>query len=98
MLRCAACTVHQTQANRTPLEPVANKATSPYDVAVDLTGPSDTLHGNTLLTIIDFYSRYPEVIEKLSRSFSKFGLPRHLVSDNGSLNLLLQNFKSSYCI
>ena len=90
--RCAACTVHQTQADRMPLEPVANKTTSSYDVvAVDLTGPSDSLHGNTLLTIMDFYSRYPEVyyvlkratsselIEKLSHSFSKFGLSQHLL-------------------
>ena len=37
--RCTACTVYQAQANRTPREPVASKAKTPYDIiAVDLTG------------------------------------------------------------
>ena len=27
---------------------------------IDLTGPSETIRGRTLLTIIDYYSRYPE--------------------------------------
>ena len=75
---------------------MASKVSSAYDtIAIDLTGPSDALEGKILLTIIDLYSRYPEVyilkhatsseiIGYLSQSFSRFGLPRKLVSDNGT--------------
>ena len=95
--QCAACTVFQTQADKAPLVTVADKCTFPYEViSVDITGPSEgALKGHTLLTIIDYYSRYPEsyilrkctaseIIDCLSQTFSRCGIPNRLVSDNGS--------------
>ena len=63
-------------------------------VAMDLTGPSDLLQGNTLLTLIDLYSHYPEVhvpkqansraiIDALTTT-SKFGLPQTILTDNST--------------
>ena len=60
--RCSACTVYQIKLDTPPLVPIAEKAETPYEVvSVDLTGPSATLHWQVLLTMIDYYSRYPEV-------------------------------------
>ena len=75
--------------------PVAEKERRPWrKIAVDLTGPSHALNGNILLTIIDLYSRYPEVyvvkdgssgevIDKLKDVFCRWGVPEYLLSDNG---------------
>ncbi len=94
--RCQACTVYQTKTDRAPLQSVASTVKEPsHTIAIDLTGPNDeALKGNTLLTIIDMHTRYPEVyvlrratateiIECLWHSFSTFGLPQKVVSDNG---------------
>ena len=65
-------------------------------ISIDLTGPSETLKGCTLLTIIDYYSRYPEayilrngssaeILSCLRESFARFGIPKTQVSDNGSV-------------
>ena len=44
------------------LVPIVEKAETPCEVvSVDLTGPPATLHGQVLLTMIDYYSCYPEV-------------------------------------
>ena len=79
-----------------PLMPVAQQETSPWTkIAIDLVGPSHTLNDSVYLSIIDLYSRYPEVyrlrqatsvaiISCLKDLFSRFGLPRVLVSDNGT--------------
>ena len=76
---------------------IAEKVETPYEVvSVDLTGPSATLHGQVLLTTIDYYSRYPEVyilkygdtkeiLTCLRHVFARNGIPATLVSDNGSV-------------
>ena len=94
--QCSSCTIYQNFSPRTPLEPVANKVLYPYEaIAIDLTGPdNEVLKGTTLLTIIDLFSRYPEcyilnkansseIVKCLSHSFSMFGIPRKIISDNG---------------
>ena len=69
-------------------------------VSIDLTGPSNLLDNKILLTIIDLYLRFPEVfvlthastseiICKLRSVFARLGLPKIIISDNGSV------FKSS---
>ena len=85
--QCEACTVFQTAPNRPPVMPIASAVSSPYEqISVDLTGPSESLHGCTLLTIIDYFSRYPEAyiltrgeLLRLSTVFASLcsnGLPR----------------------
>lgn len=94
---CEACAVLEKTNCKPPIEPIAATTSSPYQhVAVDLTGPSERTQGHTLLTIIDVYSRYPEAyvlksgssaeIEACLRSsFSHFGIPERIQSDNGSV-------------
>ena len=86
--RCDVCWRRRSNPDQnlqpSELELVWNK------VAVDLV----TIEGCTLLSVIDYGSRYPEVlplrsttatgvIEKLMEVFVRFGLPHVLVSDNG---------------
>ena len=94
---CTACTVYQQRVDKPPMVPVAEQETKPWcSVAVDLTGPSDILDGKVLLTIIDLYSRYPEVyilkditsseiVSKLRSTFARCGFPERVISDNGSV-------------
>jgi transposase InsO family protein len=62
---------------------------------VDITGPSEATSGKILLTVIDLFSRYPdvfvlrsssssEIISNLRKWFSQFGMPENLLSDNGT--------------
>ena len=94
--RCSACAVYQSKADKAPLQSVASEAPKPYHtLAIDLCGPNDeAFNGHTLLTIIDLHSRYPEVyvlkrsnttevVNCLSHSFSRFGIPVKIISDNG---------------
>ncbi len=95
--RCTACTIYQTRSDRPSLTPIADLETAVYEkISIDLTGPSETLKGCTLLTIIDYYSRYPEayilnnansseIISCLTETFARFGVPKVLISDNGSV-------------
>ena len=92
--RCSACTVYQIKLDAPPLVLIAEKVETPYEVvSVDLTGPSATLHGQVLLTMIDYYSCYPEVfilkrgdtkeiLTCLRHVFAWNGIPATLVSDN----------------
>ena len=93
---CEACVINQVPNRHAPLKPVADEAPCAWDtIAIDFTGNSERLSSNILLTIIDFYSRYPyvyevktcsssEAIRSLSHLFSMVGFPRKLVSDNGT--------------
>lgn len=93
---CDACTRFQNKTDKMPLKSVVEEATRPWEtVSIDLTGPSELLQGKTLLTIIDHYTRFPEVvvlrdsstrciIESLRNIFARFGFPKHLISDNGT--------------
>ena len=93
--RCAACTVH-SQPEKPPLTVVAANETQPWKkIAVDLTGGSHEVDGQTFLTVIDYATRFPEVyvlrrgssfeiIKCLRRLFCTYGLPQYIVSDNGT--------------
>ena len=95
--RCDACIIYQTKSDHPPLSPIAELEFAAYNkISIYLTGPSETLKGCTLLTIIDYYSRYPEayilrngssaeILSCLRESFARFGIPKSLVSDNGSV-------------
>ena len=68
----------------------------PWDkIAIDLKGPIQGSRYKYLLVIVDYYSKWPEVlgvncissktvINKLRSLFSRFGLPKEIVSDNGT--------------
>ena len=112
--RCSSCTAYQCHSDKPPIIPVAETVTTPYHtVSVDLTGPSDLLKGKTLLTITDYYSRYPEayilsrgttseILACLRQSFARFGIPKRVISDNGTpfvsseFNKFLQSIGSSH--
>ena len=93
---CSACVSIQNKSDKLPLAEVANESVAPWQtISIDLTGPSDLLQGQTLLTIIDHFSRFPEVvilsdtssksiINALTSLFARYGLPENLLSDNGS--------------
>lgn len=95
--RCQACTVYQKAADRPSITPISETYRSPNEkIAIHLTGPSDATRDKTLLTIIDYYSRYPkafvvksgtaqEIMCKLRETFARFGIPRAVVSDNGTV-------------
>ena len=105
---CVSCRAFSTRGDNPPLTVVAEEKTEPWGtVAIDLTGPSDLLQGMTLLTMIDLHSRYPEVhvlkqatsraiIDALTASFSQFGLPKTILSDNGTpfISSEFENFLS----
>ncbi len=77
-----------------PVEPIRTTSlpSGPWrDLAVDLLGPLAT--GDSILVVIDYYSRYYEVsimkttvtskiIESLEEIFSRHGLPESLTTDN----------------
>ena len=53
--------MYQIKLDTPPLVLIVEKAETPYEVvSVDLTGPSAMLHGQVFLTMIDYYSHYPE--------------------------------------
>ena len=93
---CVPCRTFSTRGDSPPLTVVARKKQEPWEtVAIDLTGPSDLLQGCTLLTTIDLHSGYPEahilsqansknIIDALTITFAKFGLPKTILSDNGT--------------
>ena len=95
--RCQSCTIHQRISDTPALTPIANTVQAPYDqIAIDLTGPSSITKSKVLLTIIDYYSRYPEayvlnvanareILVKLRQTFARYGIPKSVVSDNGSV-------------
>ena len=90
---CHSCQI--TSTTNAPKQPI--KATplpqGPWEqIGIDLSGPYPT--GETLLVVVDYYSRYPEVeilrsttakviINRLNKIFATHGLPKQIVSDNG---------------
>ena len=92
---CKACYGCQLVSRPDHVEPIRTTVlpTGPWrDLAVDLLGPLPT--GESILVVIDYYSRYYEievmkstttskVIERLDEIFSRHGLPERLTSDNG---------------
>lgn len=95
--KCTVCTMYQRRCDAPPLTAVAEKVLIPWEkLSIDLTGPSHVLDNNVLLTAIDMFSRYPEVcilhnasaleiVKNLRSMFARFGLPKVIISDNGSV-------------
>ena len=92
---CKTCYGCQLVSRPSPPEPIRNTAlpTGPWrDLAIDLLGPLPT--GESILVVVDYYSRYYEidimrstvaskVISSLEEIFARHGLPESLTSDNG---------------
>ncbi|XP_028413782.1 uncharacterized protein K02A2.6-like [Dendronephthya gigantea] len=92
---CKACHGCQLVSRPDFVEPIRTTTlpSGPWrDLAVDLLGPLPT--GESILVIIDYYSRYYEVvimrstvtdkiIESLEEVFCRYGLPESITSDNG---------------
>lgn len=90
--RCRGCILVSAPD---PPEPMVRKETpnGPWqEIAIDFLGPLPD--GQTLLVVVDYYSRYIEVCEmnqttaketinQLSTIFSRFGVPLTLRADNG---------------
>ena len=92
---CKGCHGCQVVGQFSPPEPMqrVEPPTGPWqDVAADLMGPMPS--GENLLVVVDYYSRYYEVVvmrstttskivEALTGVFSRFGYPYSLKTDNG---------------
>ena len=92
---CKTCYGCQLVDRPAPPEPIRTTPlpTGPWrDLAIDLLGPLPT--GESILVVVDYYSRYYEVdilkstvaskvISSLEEMFAQHGLPESLMSDNG---------------
>lgn len=92
---CKGCHGCQVVGQFSPPEPMqrAQPPTGPWqDVAADLMGPMPS--GENLLVVVDYFSRYyevvvmrstttPKIVEALTGIFSRFGYPYSLKTDNG---------------
>ena len=92
---CKTCYGCQLVSRPSPPEPIRSTAlpTGPWrDLAIDLLGPLPT--GESILVVVDYYSRYYEidimrstvaskVISSREEIFARHGLPESLTSDNG---------------
>ncbi len=102
---CKSCHGCQLVSRPDPPEPMSptQLPEGPWqDLAVDLMGPLPS--GHSLLVVVDYYSRFYEVavmhsttadkvIDCLDDTFSRYGLPMTLKSDNGP-QFVSQEFKS----
>ena len=93
---CKSCHGCQVVGQYSPPEPMqrTEPPTGPWqDLAVDLMGPMPS--GENLLVVVDYYSRYyevvvmrsttsPKIIAALTEIFARFGYPYSLKADNGS--------------
>jgi transposase InsO family protein len=92
---CKSCSGCQVVGQFSPPEPMmrTEPPMGPWqDIAIDLMGPMPT--GESLLVVVDYYSRFYEVVimrstttqkvtVALSDIFARFGFPHSLKSDNG---------------
>ena len=102
---CRSCHGYQVVSQLSPPEPMqrTEPPTGPWqDVAIDIMGPLHT--GENLLVIVDYYSRFFEVVimqstttEKIIGAlipiFARYGYPFSVKSDNGS-QFQSEEFKS----
>ena len=90
--KCHSCQTTSLSKQPAPMKIIPMPALPWSSVAVDLCGPFPT--GETLLVLVDYYSRFPfveiiknttskTIIAKLFEIFSVHGLPETLTSDNG---------------
>ena len=91
-IECHSCQTTLDHHHPAPVMPIPMPASPLLSVAVDLCGPFPT--GETLLILVDYYSRFPfveilkrtisaTIICKLFKIFSVHALPERLTSDNG---------------
>ena len=89
---CHSCQTMFDHNHPAPMMPIPMPESPWLSVAVDLCGPFPT--GETLLILVDYYSRFPfveilksttsaTIISKLFKIFSVHGIPETLTSDNG---------------
>ena len=93
---CEPCIQNKPQNFTAPMKAVADETREPWHtIAIDFTGSSSRMHHKIYFTVIDHFSRYPivyevksssseEAVRCLSHLFSLFGIPRVVISDNGS--------------
>ena len=90
--RCHSCQVVSQPVAAPPVQPTTLPNGPWQHLAVDLLGPLPS--GNSLLVLVDYYSRYFEVdvirststdvvVDKLGAHFARHGFPISLRSDNG---------------
>ena len=89
---CHGCQLVGQPSRPPPIESTPLPAGPWQELAIDLMGPLPT--GETLLVIVDYFSRYVEVdnlkstksdiiIQRLDAHFSRHGLPVGVRTDNG---------------
>lgn len=100
--KCHACNLVTSVNIPEPMK-MRTFPTAPWiDIAIDFCGPLPS--GHYLLVVIDYYSRFKEVIvteritsketiEHLRKLFSLLGLPKSITADNGK-QLISREFKS----
>lgn len=96
--RCEKCLANKPKPKLTQTSMIEKRDLAPGQcIAIDIVGklPRSTENKNYILTIIDHYSRFLEayplqniitksIINCLNKYFSNFGIPKILISDNGS--------------
>lgn len=90
--QCEQCALAAKNPIKTNLSPWAEETEPWHRVHIDFAGP---FKGQYFLLVVDAYSKWPEIstisnitsfltLEILERHFCRFGLPKILVSDNGT--------------
>ncbi len=92
----------------TPLQSVSYPTHAWEKVAIDIMGPFNAASADChfVVTLVDYYSKWPKiafvshpttqaVMQFLSTVFSREGIPRELISDNG-VQFTSHNFKCSW--
>nr|XP_046478641.1 uncharacterized protein K02A2.6-like [Neodiprion pinetum] len=90
---CRVCVQERKKPPSVPLTPWPYPDNCWSRIHIDFLGP---FHGHMFMIIVDAYSKWPEVIdmnksttvprvlEEVKKVLSRFGLPRHVVTDNGT--------------
>lgn len=107
--RCKNCTLVSTPNPPEPLTRTKLPDKAWMDLAIDFVGPLPS--GHNLLVIIDYFSRFTEVIimrqitagltvKALHETFCRFGMPESIKSDNGPqfISIELRDFCKQFGI
>nr|XP_055073117.1 uncharacterized protein K02A2.6-like [Misgurnus anguillicaudatus] len=89
---CESCQMEQKTPRQVPLHPWEFPGQSWKRLHIDFAGP---FQGHTFMILVDAYSKWLEVfkmpsltsqatITRLRRLFAAYGLPEHIVTDNGT--------------
>lgn len=89
--QCSICQQTQPLVRDEPLNPIERPRGPWQKVGIDIVGPID---GTYLLTMIDYFSNFPEVfmmetissaavISRLNEVFCRYGFPDSIITDNG---------------